>query len=140
MSKNSGTIAMWEKIRKYLGLSISPGEYRATVNALNIFFGAVIGVSLGQTIDMPEADYMLLLAGTSAFVTGILYVSYSERRARNIVILILTIGAAWYSLSDGSPPPIEIPPKLLPTLTVWAAMAILTELMAPVRKLDTIEE
>ena len=52
-------------------------EYEASINALNIFFGAVIGISLGSIGDIPTLGYVQLLVITSAAVTSILFLCYS---------------------------------------------------------------
>ncbi|MEL6875896.1 MAG: hypothetical protein AAGM33_10510 [Pseudomonadota bacterium] len=101
-------------------------EYEASINALNIFFGAVIGISLGSIGDIPTMDYVLLLVVTATAVTSILFVTYSERQYWSILLVGLVLFALW-SMSNGDDRVIDLPPKLLPTLAVWAVMAISTE-------------
>ncbi|SIO03807.1 hypothetical protein SAMN02745824_2721 [Parasphingorhabdus marina DSM 22363] len=101
-------------------------EYEASINALNIFFGAVIGISLGGIGDIPTLDYVLLLVVTATAVTSILFVTYSERQYWSILLVGLVLFAMW-SMNNGDDRVMELPPKLLPTLAVWAAMAISTE-------------
>ncbi len=102
-------------------------EYRAAINALNIFFGAVIGVSLGGVEEMGRGDYMILLLLTSTVVIAILYVSYSHRPLWNALLLTTVLGAFWYGAEHAGAFDFEVPDKLMPTLWVWAGMVIVTE-------------
>ncbi len=102
-------------------------EYEATINALNIFFGAIIGVSLGNITEIPLDDYVILLVIISALVSSILLVTYTHRRVWNSVMLTGVLLAAWYAESDSSGAVIDFPERVLPTLTVWAALAVMTE-------------
>lgn len=117
-------------IKRLLGignpLTYTHREYEAAVNALNIFFGAVIGVSLGGAEDLPTGDYVLLLLGTAAMVTAILFVSYSHRRVWNCLWLAAVLVGYWY-LTERGGFGFPVPDKLLPTLAVWAGMAVFTE-------------
>lgn len=116
-------------------------EYEASLNALNIFFGAIIGVSLGNVENMPTKDYVFLLVITAALVTMILLVSYSHRRFMNMIVLAAGLGIAWY---DHASPDVEIltafPDKLLPTLSVWAVMAAAVEFTERIAEPDTDED
>jgi len=102
-------------------------EYEATINALNIFFGAIIGVSLGNITEIPMDDYVILLVIISAMVSSILLVTYTHRRIWNSVMLAGVLLAAWYAESDSSGGIIDFPERVLPTLTVWAVLAVVTE-------------
>ncbi len=105
-------------------------EYRAALNALNIFFGVVIGVSLGGVEAMGRGDYMMLLLLTSTIVIAILYVSYLHRPLWNAIMLAAILGGFWYVVEGrqgGGFLDFEVPDKLMPTLWVWAGMAIVTE-------------
>ncbi|MEP3225469.1 MAG: hypothetical protein ABJO01_05800 [Parasphingorhabdus sp.] len=107
-------------------------EYEASINALNIFFGAVIGISLGSIGDIATKDYILLLIITSTAVTSILFVTYSDRRYWSIFVLGLILIGMW-KMDHSSDPIVGLPPKLLPTLGVWALLAITTEFADIVR-------
>ncbi len=102
-------------------------EYRASLNALNIFFGAVIGVSLGGIEEMTRSDYILLLFLTSTIVIAILFVSYTHRPIWNTIMLAMVLCGFWYGAEYTDFIDIEIPDKLMPTLWVWAGMAVATE-------------
>ena len=69
-------------------------EYEATINALNIFFGAIIGVAMGNIIEIPLKDYVVLLFIVSALVSSILLVTYTHRRIWNSVMLTTVLLAA----------------------------------------------
>ena len=101
-------------------------EYDASVNALNLFFGAVIGVSLGSIGDIDVKEYVMLLIATATAVTTILYVSYSERRYWSILIMVFVLAGIW-GIGNADDNLFDLPAKLLPTLGVWAAMAVITE-------------
>lgn len=101
-------------------------EYEATINALNIFFGAIIGVSLGNITEIPLDDYVILLVIISALVSSILLVTYTHRRIWNSIMLTAVLTAAWYAESDTGGV-IDFPERVLPTLTVWAALAVMTK-------------
>lgn len=112
-------------------------EYEASLNALNIFFGAIIGVSLGNIEKMPTINYVVLLLITASIVSTILVVSYSHRRFQNMLVMILVLAMAWYAhlyLTDESP--VTFPEKLLPTLSVWAGMAIMLEFTEKMQEPD----
>lgn len=100
-------------------------EYEASINALNIFFGAVIGISLGSIGDIPTLGYVQLLVITSAAVTSILFVCYSERQYFSVLTTISALGVMWW-LDRADDSLFDLPPKLIPTLGVWAAMSLVT--------------
>lgn len=101
-------------------------EYRASVQSLNIFFGAIIGVSFARIENMPMFEYASLLVITAAAVSIILIVSNTRRRIYSALNLLLMLAALWFMFAYE--PIFEgIPDQLLPTLIVWAVMAILTE-------------
>ena len=103
-------------------------EYQASINALNIFFGAVIGINLGGAESLSVGDYVVLLVATSAIVMAILFVSYTHRRIWNSIVLVASLAAYWYILErDGFA--VDVSDKLAPTLAIWGTMAILTEFM-----------
>ncbi|MEO9601424.1 hypothetical protein [Parasphingorhabdus sp.] len=102
-------------------------EYEATINALNIFFGAIIGVSLGNITEIPMDEYVVLLVVIAALVSSILLATYTHRRIWNSIMLVGFLLIAWYLESDSSDGLVDFPDRVLPTLTVWGALAILTE-------------
>ncbi|WP_108810774.1 hypothetical protein [Sphingorhabdus sp. Alg231-15] len=119
---------MLEKLRQIGDIfKLTQREYEATINALNIFFGAIIGVSLGNITEIPLQDYIMLLVVIATMVSSILMVTYTHRPLWNSLVLAVIFLAAWYAESDSSGQLIDFPDRVLPTLSVWAAMAIMTE-------------
>lgn len=105
-------------------------EIEGAIRALNIFFGAVIGISLAGIGDIPTLDYVAILVSTSAIVMAILLVSHTHRRVWNALTMIIVLAGSWW-IVEGSGTDLafvsHVPDKLLPTLSVWAGMALLTE-------------
>lgn len=101
-------------------------EYEASINALNLFFGAVIGVSLGSIAEIATREYVVLLISTATAVTTILFVSYSDRRYWSILLMLVALAALWW-IGESKDNLLVLPSKLMPTLGVWAAMAMVTE-------------
>lgn len=104
-------------------------EYRATMNALNIFFGAIIGVNFASAEGLPLEDYVTLLLLTALTVTNILIVSNTRRRlwsTLNLGLFLIIFYLAFYAgeIFDEFG---DVPEKLLPTLVVWAGLAVMFE-------------
>ena len=114
-------------------------EIEASIQALNIFFGAVIGISLAGIEEVPMVSYLAILVMTAAVVMMILMVSNSHRRLWHAVSMVAVLGMLWWLtvIDPADSPFIEhLPERLLPTLTVWATMALLTEFAPRVRDED----
>jgi len=107
-------------------LKMTAKEYEASVAALNIFFGAVIGVSLGNLENTSIRDYIELLIGTSAAVMSILFITYSDRKLYSLFSAVFLMGLIWW-FGYFDEDKFSLPPKLLPTLGVWLLLALLTE-------------
>lgn len=115
---------------KWLGWTrMTHGEYRANLNGLGIFFGAVLGFVMAGTEALAPRDFTLMLFVVAAIVITILYVSNSPYRlaygalgALMIATLPQMLGRI---LSDGAP----IPPHLQPTLGVWLAITVAVEFL-----------
>jgi len=104
-------------------------EYDASINALNIFFGAVIGITLGGALTKDVADYVIILLMSVGAVISILYISYSERKWMGVASLVVSIVCMLlinYTSSEKGEG-IIFPQKLVPTLAVWSIMALITE-------------
>jgi hypothetical protein len=103
------------------------GEYRATLNGLNIFFGAVLGVVMAGTESLKSWDFAFVLLLTAATIVAILNISTSSRRAVYAVVAAVAIFfLPWLMerlLSAGA----ALPDKLQPTLAVWTAMTVAIE-------------
>ncbi len=101
-------------------------EYRASVDALNLFFGAIVGVNFAGLTDLSSADYAILLFITATLIGFILMVSKTTRRIWSAVQLtIFMAGYAWLGLVEKV---IEgVDEKLVITLAVWTGAALLAE-------------
>ena len=106
--------------------TMSQGDYRAGLNAMNIVFGAVLGFVLVGGQDLPTRDFIALLAISAVLVMMIQSIVLSEYKLFAIVTTAVVI---YYlpSMTENFFALTQVP-KLQPTLGVWAAMAILLEL------------
>lgn len=109
-------------------------EYRANIEGLNIFFGAVLGFVLAgaEALDAGRFAVVLLLVGMT--VVTILYITASHRRlsyALLAAVVIATMPHIASELLDGA----ALPAKVQPTLAVWAALITAIE-FAPRERAD----
>ena len=99
---------------------IDEDEYRANLNGLNTFFGAVIGFVLADVTTRNPLQFAQVLLVTSGVVVGILYVSASGRRwwyaALNLLIIL--------ALPRVVPPAEGDVTRLQITLAVWNLLAV----------------
>lgn len=105
---------------------MSDREYRANIEGLNIFFGAVLGFVLAgaEALDATRFAIVLLIVGT--IVVTILYITASERRIGYALLAggaIAALPMVAHRLLDGA----ALPAKVQPTLAVWAALIVLIE-------------
>jgi hypothetical protein len=116
---------------------MSDEEYRANLNGISIFFGAVLGFVLAGTETLETAGFTLVLVLCSAIVVSILYISSSHRRL--VYFLYTAVGIACMPQVVGliGPAGTALPPKLIPTLAVWTAMTALVEFAPRARPEDT---
>ena len=63
-------------------------EYNASLNGLNIVFGAILGVSLAGIEALDPLPFMILLFMVAATVVCILYITASPRRVAYAAALI----------------------------------------------------
>lgn len=106
---------------------ISGGDYRANMNGLNMFFGAVLGFVLAGTETLTDRQFGVVLVSLATVVITIQYVSSSKNRI-GYAVLAAVYATAFPEIMDlvlGSKG--LVPAKIRPTLMVWAAMAILVE-------------
>jgi hypothetical protein len=104
-------------------------EYRANIDGLNIFFGAVLGFVLAGSEALGDFWFGVLLVVTAGIVVSILYITASKQRLVYSALalgIILTLGE-W--LEPFLPGAASIPAKLQPTLAVWALLTILVEFL-----------
>jgi len=91
-------------------------EYRANMNGLNMFFGAVLGLALTGVLTM--------VAGA---VISILYISSSRHRAAYAAYAVLVSATFPELVGVLFHDPDIVPDKIRPTLLVWAGMTIMVE-------------
>ena len=108
-------------------LSMTPGEYRANIEGMNIFFGAVLGVVMATTDRLGTADFAVTLALTAGLVITLLYVSSSRHRLGYAVAAGVMIAGLPRFFQNFLSDPAGVPPHLQPTLAVWLAFLLLVE-------------
>lgn len=99
-------------------------EFRASIDAFNLFFGAVVGIHFATIPDMPLDDYAVMLVVTSMIISLILIVPNTSRRIVGAVQLVVGLGAYYYA-ARYTDLLIGVDDKLLVTLGVWGASALL---------------
>jgi hypothetical protein len=117
--------------RKLLGvkLRMTAREYRANIDGLNIFFGAVLGFVLAGSEKLDNFWFGVLLAVTSGIVVSILYITASKQRLAYSILALALIGSMGSWLEDFLPGDPSIPAKLQPCLLVWALLTISVEFL-----------
>ena len=123
--------------RLFDGARMTDEEYRANLNGLNIFFGAVLGFVLAATETLETAGFTLVLVLCTAIVISILYISSSRRRFVYFVYTAVGIALLPQAVELIGPAGTTLPPKLLPTLAVWTAMTAFVEFAPRARPGDT---
>lgn len=121
MTKITGFVS-----KKTSFLKISSNEHRAAIDALNIFFGAMIGVHFGEFSGLSIFNYVLIILITVAAITYILYITHSKRKLLNMVFLAVMFYLVYYFLYI-EPISRKIPEMLFPSLLVWGGLAVLIE-------------
>ena len=109
--------------RNWVWTRINEDEYRANLNGMNTFFGAVLGFVLAdvQTENLLVfANMLLVVAGT---VISILYISASPKRWQYAVLTFFFIWALPRLLRDDAA---ELG-RLQVTLAVWTGMTLFVE-------------
>lgn len=101
-------------------------EHRASMDAFNLFFGAIVGVNFANQSAMAVKDYAILLFLTAALIALILIISNTSRRIWSAIQLIIVFGV-YYLLTMVEKIVGEVDEKLVVTLAVWAAAALLFE-------------
>jgi hypothetical protein len=111
-------------------------EYRANIDGLNIFFGAVLGFVLAGSETLDNLWFGVLLAMTAGIVISILYITASEQRLGYSLLALGLVASMGIWLEDFLPGPTSIPPKLQPCLLVWTLLTISVEFL-PREKAET---
>lgn len=104
-------------------------EYRANIDGLNIFFGAVLGFVLAGSETLDNFWFGFLLAATAGIVVSILYITASEQRVGYSVLALALTATMGTVLEDILPGANSLPAKLQPCLLVWALMTISVEFL-----------
>ena len=112
-------------VKLSFGWRVTDEEYRANINGMNTFFGAVLGFVLAD-VKVPDLlGFAQLLMFTAAIVIGILYVSASSRRWLYAAFnLVLIWGLPRVLREDAQ----ELG-RLQVTLAVWTGLTIFLELI-----------
>lgn len=108
---------------------MTEGEYRANLNGLGIFFGAVLGFVMAGTETLGPRDFALTLFLSATAVICILYVSSSPQRLFYAAITALYIAILPTVLHDLLGKGAAIPRNLQPTLAVWLVITLFVEFM-----------
>ena len=107
---------------------MTPGEYRANVDGLNLFFGAVLGVVMATTDRLGARDFTITLFVTATLVVTLLYVSSGRHRVAYALFAAAVLAFLPRILGPLLTDPAGIPPHLQPTLLVWLGFIVLVEL------------
>jgi hypothetical protein len=110
-------------MRRLLGLEVTADEYRANLNGMNTFFGAVLGFVLSDVATANLREFAQLLLVTAAIVVSILYVSASPKRWMYAALSLAFIWAFPRLLADHG----ASAGRLQVTLAVWTGMTIFVE-------------
>lgn len=108
-------------------------EKQGMVNAINLFFGALLGANLGTLDAMPLGGYALIVLLLAGAVGAIQVALHSERRlyaAATLGAYALLLGlmlAFPTRIIDGLA--LDDMQRIIVTLIVWLGMAIVTELV-----------
>ncbi len=108
---------------------VTPAEYKANVDAMNLFFGAVLGVVMANTDHLDAVAFALTLFVTATIVVSILYVASSERRVAYALFSAILIGFLPRILEKITEVPDAAPAHLQPALAVWLGFVVFTELL-----------
>ena len=106
---------------------MTAGEYRANLQGLNVFFGAVLGVVMAGTERLAPFDYGVMLLLLASLVITILYISSSPKRLLYSTLILIAIALMPQMVTQLIDERISSLPYLQVTLLVWALLAILIE-------------
>ena len=111
------------------GVRMTQREYRANIDGLNIFFGAVLGFVLAGSEALTSIWFGFLLGATAGIVISILYIPASNKRVTYSILALILIASMDRWLEPILPGLASIPPKLQPSLAVWALTTIFVEFL-----------
>jgi hypothetical protein len=110
-------------------MRMTQSEYRANLNGLNIFFGAVLGVVMAGTESLAPFDFGLVLFIVATLVICILYVSASPYRLAYAAAAAALIAGLPWLLELFVDPGQRVPHAIQPTLAVWLGVTLLIEFL-----------
>ena len=122
---------MW---RTVLGIDpLTRAEKRASINGINLFFGALIGANLGSLEHLAIGDYTLLISIVALIVLYIQLAPVARNRWLHIALLMITVAALYavlltpvgLAIFKDRPRPA---PHLFVTIALWLGSAALIEL------------
>jgi len=106
-------------------------EYKANINGLNIFFGAILGVVMADANISSALEYSISLVVIASFIIMLLYINVSEHRLLYAVSAVLILLVVWFKIYQGgqfaSIDNAWLEQRLLPTLSVWLGMIVVVE-------------
>ncbi len=102
-------------------------EYKAMLNGLNIFFGAVLGFVLAGTENLSSLEFGVMLSILATAVILILYISSSKHRILYSIFALIIALLAPDMIEGALKIQGAISEKVQPTLVVWALMTIVVE-------------
>ena len=106
---------------------MTAGEYRANLQGLNVFFGAVLGVVMAGTERLAPFDYGVMLLLMASLVITIVYISSSPKRLLYSALILVAIALMPEMVTQLIDDRISSLAYLQVTLLVWALLAILIE-------------
>ncbi|HEX8215071.1 MAG TPA: hypothetical protein VF582_06320 [Allosphingosinicella sp.] len=106
-------------------------EKSGAIDALNLFFGALLGANLGTLGSLALPDYINLVVLLAATVTFLRLVSTSERRGFVLVVLAayLLLLSSLVTVPGMKPDGMTTDDlhRLVATLAVWVVFLVITE-------------
>ena len=106
-------------------------ERLGSVDGFNLFFGALLGATLGTLGTVPLKDYVLLIILLAGTVAVLRMVSTSERRLYALGTLALYVGLLAMVFTDDRMTPKGLSDgdlnRLVATLAVWILAVLIVE-------------
>lgn len=116
------------KVATSMGLGrMSEGEYRANLNGINMFFGAVLGVVLAGIEKLNSFEFGFVLLVLAGIVTSIMFISGSRNRVMYSAYALAMSLVAPRLIDTVLRTTDALPPKVVPTVVAWTLMTIAVE-------------
>lgn len=131
--------------RNLVGLQAQTiAEKRAALNAVSLFFGALLGANLGTVEQLSLRDYALIVAIISLIVLYIHLAPVAQKRWSNVAYLVVLVGGLYVLLMDDfgagffdGPRP---SPHIFITICFWLASLAIVEVRPVQRTGDRVVE